>query len=93
MDEAQQEAEQQPPTPQFGITNDDFAAIEPGVDEAAYIGDQPTAAEYKEIVSDGRAPGTGWRRDDFPPNGPVRRTVWNPPWSLRPPTWEPEQWL
>ena len=66
--------------------NADYDAVEPDVADAATLGDQPTAAEEKEIVTDGRAPPTGWRRDDFPLSGPVRRTVWTPPWSLRPPT-------
>ena len=39
------------------------------------------------------APQTGWRVDRFP-QGPVRmRLVSTPPWSLRPPTCEPELWL
>ena len=40
----------------------------------------------------GKAPPKGWRRDDFGKET-VRRTVWTPPWSLRPPTLEPEVWL
>ena len=39
--------------------NTDFSAVEPDVDEAAFIGDQPSAAESCEIVCD------GWRRNDF----------------------------
>ena len=76
-----------------GYSNDDFAAVEHDVEEAAHLGDQPSAAEAGEIFSDGRAPPAGWRRDDFPLQGPVRRIVWTPPWSLRPPHLEPEQWL
>ena len=75
LDDAQQEAAQHATTPEFGTTNDDFAAIEPDVEVAAHIGDQPDAAEGKETVSDGRAPPACWRRGDFPPHGPVRRTV------------------
>ena len=71
----------------------DFAAVEPDVVDVAELGNLPAADEAAEIMSDGRAPPTGWRRDDFPPNGPVRRTVWAPPWSLRPPNLEPEEWL
>ena len=58
-----------------GPANDDFVAIEPDVEEVAHLGKQPAAAEAGELVSDGRAPPAGWRRDDFPPQGPVRRTV------------------
>ena len=43
-----------------GYANDDFAAVEPDVDEAAHVGDRPMAAEGKEMVSDGRAPRAGW---------------------------------
>ena len=71
----------------------DFAAVEPDVADVAELGSFPAADEAAEIISDGRAPPTGWRRDDFPPDGPVRRTVWAPPWSLRPPNIEPEEWL
>ena len=46
--------------PQFGDeTNTDFAPIESDVEEAAHVGDQPTAAESREIVSDSRAPPAG----------------------------------
>ena len=76
-----------------GYANDDFAAVEADIDEAAHAGDRPTSAKGREIVSDGRAPLAGLRRDDFPPQGPVRRTVWMPPRSLRPPSHEPEQCL
>ena len=39
------------------------------------------------------APQTGWRVDRFP-QGPGRmRLVSTPPWSLRPPTCDPELWL
>ena len=69
-----------------GYADEDFAAVEPDVEEAAHVGDQPTAAEGREIVSDGRAPPAGWRRNDFPQQGLVRHTVWTPPWSLRPPS-------
>ena len=68
-----------------GPANDDFAAIEPDGEEVVHLGNQPSAAEAGELISDGHAPPAGWRRDDFPPQGPVRRTVWAPPWSLRPP--------
>ena len=73
-----------------GTNNYDFAVVEPDVEEAAHVGDQPTAAKDKEIFTDGRAPPAGWRRDDFRRNGPIRRPVWTPSWSMRPPTLEPE---
>ena len=47
--------------------------------------------EAKEIPTSSRAPPSGWRRDDF--GSPIRRSVWTPPWSLRPPHLEPEPWL
>ena len=53
--------------------------------------DAITAEEAREIPTSTRAPPSGWRRDDF--GSPVRRSVWTPPWSLRPPHLEPEQWL
>ena len=49
-----------------GYANDNFAAVEPDVEEAAHLGDPPSAAEAGEIVSDGCAPPAGWRRDNFP---------------------------
>ena len=80
--------------PKFGdVTDVDFAAVEPDVAGAEFLGGFPTPAETREIVCDGRAPLAGWRRDDFGSNGLIRRSVWTPPWSLRPPHLEPEQWL
>ena len=76
-----------------GSPSTDFAAIEPDVAEAEEIGLQPTPAETREIVHDGRSPPIGWRRDDFGTEGVIRRSVWTPPWSTRPPNLEPEQWL
>ena len=66
--EAARQADDQPP--QFAGTRDDtanrdFAAIELDVDEAAFIGEQPSAAERREIVCDGRAPFAGCRSNDF----------------------------
>ena len=51
-------------------------------------------AVAKEVLAPaGGAPPTGWRVDRFP-QGPGRmRLVSAPPWSLRPPTCEPELWL
>ena len=71
----------------------DFQAIEPDIAEAKQLGDGATPAEVvwhaKELRSDGRNPPVGWRQDVFG----TRRPVWVPPWSLRPPTIEPEPWL
>ena len=52
-----------------------------------------TEAENREIVCDGRAPPSGWRRDNFGSSGFIGRSVWTPPWRLRSPFLEPEQWL
>ena len=49
-------------------------------------------AEKVLVPTVGTSP-TGWRVDRFP-QGPGRmRLVSTPPWSLRPPTCEPEHWL
>ena len=75
-------------TPAFGdgSPSTDFAAIELNVAEAEEIGLQPTPAETREIVCDGRSPPVGWRRDDFGTEGVIRRSVWTPSWSTRPPS-------
>ena len=76
------------------LTDGDYAAVEPDVADVAELGSLPPTDVATELMSDGRAPPTGWRRDDFPPGGPViRRIVWTPPWSLCPPNVEPEAWL
>ena len=60
VDGAQVEVDGQ--LPQVGDgTNTDFAPIEPDVEEAAFIGDQRSAAESREIAFDGYAPPAGWR--------------------------------
>ena len=66
--------------------------MEPDVAEANDTAAQPTPIEDLELVTRGRAP-PAWRRDDFPAAGPVRRSVYAPPYSLRPPDTEPEVWL
>ena len=71
---------------------DTFDPLEPDVSEAANAGEQPTPIEAAELVARGRAP-PAWRRDDFPATGPVRRSVWTPPYSLRPPDKELEEWV
>ena len=86
IEDAQLSADDQPPqfgdnqSPQLVTTHDsantDFAAVEPDVDEAAFIGETPSAAERREIVCDGRAPLAGWRSDDFGSGGIIRRFVW-----------------
>ena len=70
----------------------DFEPLEPDVAEVASLGVQPTPVEAGELMSNSRAP-PAWKRDDFPPKGPVRRSVWTPPYGLRPPDKEPEDWL
>ena len=52
---------------------------------------QGRGEEAKEIPTSSRAPPSGRRRDDF--GSPIRRSVWTPPWSPRPPHLEPEPWL
>ena len=66
--------------------------MEPDVAEANDTAAQPTPIEDLELVTRGRAP-PAWRRDDFQVAGPVRRSVYAPPYSLRPPDTEPEVWL
>ena len=51
------------------------------------------AVAEEVLAPAGGAPHTGWRVDRFP-QGPGRmRFVRTPPWSLRPPSCEPELWL
>ena len=61
--------------------------------------DRKNEATLRNVVTEGvlvpamGAPQTGWQVDRFP-QGPGRmRLVSTPPWSLRPPTCEPELWL
>ena len=78
-----------------GVPNwylDTFDPLEPDVAEAASAGAQPTPLEIAELVTRGRAP-PAWRRDDFPATGPARISAWTPPYSLRPPDKEPEEWF
>ena len=71
-----------------------YAVVKPDVADVAELGSTPPAEVVAELVCDGRAPPIGWRRDEFPAGGPViRKTVWAPSWSLRPPNVEPELWL
>ena len=72
----------------------EYVAMAPDVEDVADLSSLPSFGVAKELIHDGRAPLTGWRRDHFPPDGPVVRcTVWTPPYSLRLPDVEPEQWL
>ena len=71
---------------------DTFDPFEPDVAEATSVAVQPTPVEDSELVARGRAP-PAWRRDDFPAVGSVRRSVYTPPYSLRPPDNEPEELL
>ena len=78
--------------PQNG-TWDSCDLLEPGVAEAEHVSAQPTPTQADEpIAIRGRAP-PAWLRDDSPAVGPVRRSVWTPPYSFRPPDKEPEEWL
>ena len=69
---------------------DTFDPLEPDVAEAGNDAEQPTPIEAAELVTRSRT-APAWRRDDFPTTGPVRRSVWTPPYSLRPPDKEPEE--
>ena len=70
-----------------------FSAVEPDLKEAEQMPAGLTPEEARELPTASQAPPTGWRRDDFGKNGTIRRTAYAPPWSLRPPHLEPEQWL
>ena len=50
-------------------------------------------AEEVLVPARERALPTGWRVDRFPQDPGRMRLVSTPPWSLRPPTCEPELWL
>ena len=53
------------PSAALEFDDGDYAAVEPDVaDVAEHDGTLP-AEVAAELVSDGRAPPTGWRRDDF----------------------------
>ena len=68
----------------------DFPEVDADRKDEAVLRD---AVAEEVLVPAGRAPPTGWRVDRFP-QGPGRtRLVSTPPWSLRPPTCEPELWL
>ena len=68
----------------------DFPEVDPDRKDEAVLRD---AVAEEVLANVGRAPPTGWRVDRFP-QGPDRmRLVSSPPWSLRPPTCEPELWL
>ena len=74
------------------ITETTDGAVQPLCDADHVQKPEPVSVEEaKEIPTSSRAPPSGWRRDDF--GSPIRRSVWTPPWSLRPPRLEPEQWL
>ena len=68
----------------------DFLEVDAERKDEAVLRD---AVAEEVLVPAGGAPPTGWRVDRFP-QGPRRmRLVSTPPWSLRPPTCEPELWL
>ena len=75
------------------------AVVRVSVDFPEVDADRKDEAVLRDAVAEevlapaGGAPPTGWRVDRFP-QGPGRtRLVSTPPWSLRPPTCEPELWL
>ena len=68
----------------------DFPEVDADRKDEATLRD---ALAEEVLAPAGGAPPTGWRVDRFP-QGPGRmRLVSTPPWSLRPPTCEPELWL
>ena len=68
----------------------DFPEVDADRKDEAFLRD---AVAEEVLAPAGGAPPTGWRIDRFP-QGPGRtRLVSTPPWSLRPPTCEPELWL
>ena len=68
----------------------DFPEVDADRKDEAVLRD---AVAEEVLAPAGGAPPTGWRVDRFP-QGPGRmRLVSTPPWSLRPPTCEPELWL
>ena len=71
---------------------DTFDPFEPDVAKATSIAAHPALVEVSELIARGRAP-PAWRRDDFLAIGPVRRSVYTPPYSIRPPDKEPEEEL
>ena len=68
----------------------DFSEVDAFRKDEAVLRD---AVAEEVLAPAGRAPPTGWRVDRFP-QGPGRvRLVSTSPWSLRPPSCEPEIWL
>ena len=68
----------------------DFPEVDADRKDEAALRD---AVAEKVLVRAVGAPPTGWRVDRFP-QGPGRmRLASTPPWSLRPPTCEPELWM
>ena len=82
------------------VTDAEAAAVEgEAVDFPEVDADRKGEATLRDVVAEEvlvptvGAPLTGWRVDRFP-QGPGRmRFVSTPPWSLRPPTCEPELWM
>ena len=58
-----------------GPADRDYAAVEPDVEEVAELGSLLSSDVAAKLMSDGHAPPSGWRRDDFPPVGPVVRRI------------------
>ena len=68
------------------------SAVNPDISERAAA----VQALQREIETDGRKPPASWRIDTFregPRDHPRLRHVSVPPWSLRPPSVLPEEWL
>ena len=68
----------------------DFPAVDADRKDEAVLRD--SVAE-EVLAPAGRAPPTGWRVDRFQQGLGRMRLVSTPPWSLRPPTCEPELWV
>ena len=67
----------------------EFAAIEPDTKEEAALVE---AVRGETVAPGGGAPPVGWRIDKFG-LGAQQRLVSVPPWSRRPPSCEPEEWV
>ena len=95
-DEAESSADERQEPDEIGGVPDwyleTFDPLEPDVAEVASASARPTLVETAELITRGRVP-PAWRRDDFPAVGPVRRSVWTPPYSLRIPDKEPQEWF
>ena len=85
-DEAMEEAE----AAAVEVEAVDFPEVDADRKDEATLRD---AVAEEVLVPAGRAPPTGWHVDRFPQGSGTVRLVSTPPWSLRPPTCEPELWF